>query len=142
MINEANTAVTTAPAAAQPAGAGFLATLKTKLNLDALMAKLNLTSEKMLEVGAYLGIGFFTGFLFKKYFKYLFIIVVSVILAVVGLEYVGVIKVDWIGLRSICGLQRVDSVDTVVNTCLAWVRVNLALVLSWFVGFLIGYKVG
>lgn len=115
--------------------------VKFRLNLDAVAAKIGLTAEQMLEIGAYLCIGFFTGFLFRKYFRFLFFLVLLVGLTVFGLDYLHVAPVDWAALRALFGLQQVASVDTVFNTVVAWVRANLAIVLSGTIGFLIGYKV-
>jgi len=122
--------------------AGWLETFKQKLNIDGLMQKMNLSKERVFEIGLYLGIGFLAGFLFKKYAKYLFIVVLTVVgLAV--LHHLGFVEftINW---EKVQGIQPIPTpMDaTIWSVYWEWIKANVAIVLSFSVGFLVGFRVG
>ena len=116
--------------------------LKQKLNVDGIIEKMNLSRDRLIEMGIYLAIGFLAGFLFKKYARYLFIVVLTV--AVIAfLHHFEFIKVT-IFWDKIQGLQPVPvPVGADMWTELwQWIKANFAVVLSFVAGFFVGFKVG
>jgi uncharacterized membrane protein (Fun14 family) len=145
-IDAAGTAFAATPAVqpmpvapTQPVGMWEM--IKAKLHVDEWLQKINFSSDNLFAIGTYVAIGFFTGFLFKKYFKYLIFVVLGTIFAIKGLEYLGVIHVDWLGIQQLCGLKQVGTVDTLFKACVTWVRARLLMTVSLFAGFIIGYMV-
>ncbi|OGB83935.1 hypothetical protein A3F66_02215 [candidate division TM6 bacterium RIFCSPHIGHO2_12_FULL_32_22] len=104
--------------------------------------KLDLNSKKVIEILTFFAIGFSSGFLLKKYFKYVFISVLVVLLAVFLLENSGFIHVDWSKIRGFIGISSADTVDSVFNVIINWIKSNILLTISGALGFIIGYKVG
>ena len=121
---------------------GWLETFKQKLNIDGLMKKMNLSKERVFEIVLYIGIGFLAGFLFKKYAKYLFVVILTIVaLAILHhLEFVN-LTVNW---DKIQGIQPISApLDANVwSVYWEWIKANVAIVLSFSVGFFVGFKVG
>ena len=121
---------------------GWFETFKEKLNIDGLLEKMKLDRSKLIEIGLYLGIGFLAGFLFKKYAKYLFVVIVTVV-AILLLQQFGFIKciIHW---NKIQGLQpvAVPMGASVWSVYWEWFKVHFVVVLSFSVGFFVGFKVG
>lgn len=118
--------------------------LKEKFNLESLRNKFDLSSEHLLLMALYLGMGFITGFLFRRYGTYLFILGLLVI-ALVGLTYVEVVSlsINWSKVYSLFGIDHVGSPDsTLLNMYWAWIKSHVVLVVSFVIGFLIGNRIG
>jgi len=132
-------------AARIPESKGWFDTVKEKLNLDGISQKLNLSRDRLVEMGIYLLIGFLAGFLFKKYARALLVVVLSLI-GLVILHQLGfiTISVNW---DKIQGLQPVvvpagADAAGMWSVYWEWIKTNFAVVLSFSVGFFVGLKVG
>lgn len=129
--------------ATTPADKGWLETAKEKLDVEGTMSKFNLTKERVFEIALYLGIGFISGFLFKKYGKYLLIVVLTLVgLAI--LQQFGFVDfaIKWDRIQ---GLQQIPAttLDASIWTVYwDWIKTNIVVVISFVIGFLVGYKVG
>ena len=123
----------------------FFDRLKDNLNPTNLMERLNLSKNKLIELGLYLGIGFLSGFLFKKYFKYM-LVFVAFIGCLYWLQYMNVITVVINADRAqeIFGVQpgAVFEDAGLMSQYWEWVKANVALVLTYSIGFFIGLKLG
>jgi len=119
---------------------GWIDTLFKKLRFD----KLNISTNRFIEIGMYLGVGFLAGFLLRRCAGYVFVVV----LAFVGLfvlHQFGVITitVDPVKMQELFGIKQTVTIDTnVMIVYWEWVKLNMALVLSFSVGLLIGLKLG
>lgn len=129
--------------ATTPADKGWLETAKEKLDVEGTMSRFNLTKERVFEIALYLGIGFISGFLFKKYGKYLLIVVLTLVgLAI--LQQFGFVDfaIKWDRIQ---GLQQIPAttMDASIWTVYwDWIKTNIVVVISFVIGFLVGYKVG
>ena len=121
---------------------GWFESLKSKLNIDNIIQKMNLSRSKLIEIGLYLGIGFIAGFLFKKYGKYIFVVVATIV-ALFILQQFGFVNiaVNW---NKIQGIQpiAVPVGSDIWSVYWSWVKVHFAVILSFSVGFFIGFKIG
>ena len=126
------------------ARAGWFETIKKALNIDNLMKKLDMSRDKLINIGLYLAAGFLVGFLLKKYSRYVFTVVLCVA-ALVVLHYANIITVtlNWQRLQEF-GIGQISATmdATLLNVYWEWVKLHVAVVLSFSVGFLIGVKVG
>lgn len=123
---------------------GFVESVKSNLNPEALAEKFNLSKERLLLFGLYLGAGFLSGFLFRKYAKFLFFLSLGII-GLVVLQHMGVVTVlvDWTKVEHMFGLQQPMMVDSsLVSMAMDWIKVNVAPFSSFVIGFLIGLKLG
>ena len=120
---------------------GLIDRIKEKLSFDWLSSKLNMSSGKLVEILYYLGIGFILGFLFKKYFKHVLLISLVLFLTYKGLVYIDAITIEWNKVYNFFGLQPAVTLDSVIGSYFAWVKANIVVFLTAFIGFLIGAKV-
>ncbi len=121
---------------------GLLESIKDKLNPSYLMKKLNLTSNKLMEMGIYLGVGFLAGYVLKKYGKFMIALMVF-ILGLLLLQQLGVISLVFHGdkLQELLGMNPVvASEQTILLTYWDWIKANVILVISFSIGFLIGLR--
>lgn len=120
---------------------GVLDSAKEYLNPQGIMDKLHLSRQKIFELGIYFGIGFLLGFLIKKYAKFLFAVAATVV-AIVALQQFDVVTVviNWDRVQELFGIQY-PNLDTDIFTMYwEWIKVNMGLVLSLSIGFILGYK--
>ena len=123
-----------------PTELGWFDTIVKKLHLD----KFNISTNRFIEIGMYLGIGFLTGFLLKRCASYIFVAVLTVVGSFV-LHQFGIITItiDPVKMQEFFGIQQTVTVDTnILMIYWEWVKLNAALVLSFSVGLLIGLKLG
>lgn len=127
------------------APAGMLDNLKEQLNVHAIMDKVRHSKDRLFEVGLYAGIGFVSGFLLKKYSTYAGVCVL-VLIGLGVLHHIGVINimVNWDKVNQFFGIQTAYNVtaDSIVATTWEWIKLNMVISISYFVGLLIGLKVG
>lgn len=95
-----------------------------------------------IEIGACTGIGFLSGFLFKKYFKTFIMTVLFAVLIVAVLDKLNLIHIDWQHLQSTVGIQPTqEAFQNLFQATYAWMKINVQAVTSFGVGFIIGYKI-
>lgn len=119
---------------------GWFETITKKLHLD----KLNISTNRLIEIGMYLGVGFLTGFLLKRCAGYVFVAVLTLV-GLFVLHQFGVITitVDPVKMQELFGIKQVVTLDTnVLKSYLELIQLNLALVLSFSIGLLIGLRLG
>lgn len=121
---------------------GWFDNVVKKLRLEGVLKKLNLTPNRLAEVVLYLGIGFLSGFLFKKYAKYLFIAILTIV-GLVILQQFGFVQIA-INWEKVQGIQPMQApLDASIWTVYwEWIKANFAIVLSFSIGFFVGFKVG
>lgn len=100
------------------------------------------SSSQAVQAAIYFGMGFAIGFLFKKYFKFVFCTLLTAIILILFLEYNKVIEIDWQALNVLLGFEPSADVGVILNTAFDWIKQNLITFVSSTVGFLIGYKLG
>jgi len=115
---------------------------KAKTGLDSIFKDFDLSSNKLIEIFSLIGVGFFTGFLFKKYSKYAVAALIIFVLGILTLESFELVQINWGGVKDVVGVSADASVGSVFDNYVTWVKSNLVSVFGAFVGFLIGYKVG
>ena len=106
------------------------------------LQNLDLTPDKMIEAGSYLGIGFFVGFLFKKYFHMFLMFIILLIGAIWVLGEFDLIVVNWSNAQDIANVTPQDTISTIISNYTHWIKQNILIVISGLAGFIIGYKVG
>jgi uncharacterized membrane protein (Fun14 family) len=103
---------------------------------------LDLNSRKVIEIVSFFGIGFFSGFLLKKYFRYVLLSLIVLTVVAFILENSSIIHIDWNRVRSILGIASTDTIDSIFYVSFDWVKANVVSSISALIGFVIGYKVG
>ena len=127
-----------------PVGKGWFDSLKEYLNVDQWSKKLNLSINRLVEIGIYLGIGFLTGFFLRRFSKYLIVFILFII-GIILLQQFGLIDVmvNWSKVNEVFGIKTIQKVDGGLLVIFwEWTKANLLIVFSFTIGFLIGLKVG
>ncbi|MCK5632215.1 FUN14 domain-containing protein [bacterium] len=121
---------------------GWFESLKSKLNLDGIIQKMNLSRNKLIEFGLYLGAGLIVGFLFKKYAKYLLVVLLTIVCLGVLQQFKFIdVVIHWDKIQGIQPISVVQGGD-VWSLYWEWLKANFMVVLSFSVGFFVGFKVG
>jgi uncharacterized membrane protein (Fun14 family) len=118
------------------ASTSWIAKLKSVLHLD------NFTTNRLIEVGMYLGLGLLIGYALKR-FSGAFITIVLTLLGLFLLHQFQIINLSFNvdTLRECFGLVSTQD-STLLYAYWNWVKAHVILVLSFFIGFLIGIRLG
>lgn len=120
----------------------WLKALWAKIDIKQWAQDIGGSSSQAIHAAVYFGIGFAVGFLFKKYFKFVFFTLLSAAIFILVLEYNNVLEIDWKALNVLLGFEPTADVGVFLNTTFDWIKQNLITFISCTVGFFIGYKLG
>lgn len=123
---------------------GFFDMLREKLHIDALIEKIKLSKDTIIDVGVYLGIGLLSGFIMKRYSTYF--ITAAIIFALLGVfhhfEFIS-FTINWQTIYSALGIDPIaESGESLIAVFWQWAKNNVLLAVSSLIGFLIGLKAG
>lgn len=121
---------------------GWIDKIKSSLRLDRLAEKLNMSGARLLDMALFFGIGFFIGFLWKRYANYFIatIFFIAVLILVAQLELI-TITVNWEKVQDCCGIVPVGPEPDVLTALLDWAKQNMLILFSLVIGFCFGAKV-
>lgn len=119
---------------------GILNTVKT--NVEAWAGNISIDSAKAVEILSYSGVAFLAGFLFKKFFRTAFIVLISFLATLFLLTYLGFVSIDWVKVQAMTGIHSTDTVAALGAAISIWVRENILVSLGALVGFIVGYSIG
>lgn len=103
------------------------------------------SSAQAIQAAAYFALSFAIGFLFKKYFRFLFMCLVVSAFIVLLLHYNKLAVIDVKAIKAMLGLTGgapSGDMNVLINRFFDWVRDNMLFFISSIVGFVIGYKLG
>lgn len=126
---------------------GIFATAKDsfKDTSNMIVEKFKDYKGNILEIAIYAGIGFLVGFLFKKYLKYILLLILFVVSLVI-LEQFDLLhtNINWAKIQELFNMQQPAEVfnSQVLSSYIAWAKANFVVVFSASVGFLLGLKLG
>ncbi len=118
----------------------FLGALQVKL--VNLMQKLELTPDNIIETCSYLGVGFFIGFVIKKYLKMFLGFVFLFLVTIWALDGFNLIMINWNHFQSLMHIAPNDTVGSLMHAITCWGKQNLRMVVGGLIGILLGYKIG
>ena len=121
---------------------GATETVKQNFSWAWIKEKVDLSQTQLVQVATYFGIGFFSGFLFKKYSRYFIISSILVVLLLKYFEHIGVITFHWEKAQTLLAVHDTNFLEQLFNICVNFVKTNVMVSVSLAIGFLIGYKVG
>ena len=128
--------------AAQPLPKGFVDTIKEKISWESLKEKLDFSQDQLIEMATYFGIGFFSGFLFKKYAKF-FLFAIGLLAAFLWyFQSSGFVTFHWEAIQEFFAISDVSGLEQIFYSCIDWVKAHAMISSSFGIGFLVGYKVG
>jgi len=100
------------------------------------------SSAEAVEAALYFGLSFASGYLFKKYFKIVFVSLIVTVFVIKALEYGHFLIIDWTAIKTFLGMDGAADFNTIVNRCFDWMKDHLLLFIASVIGFLVGYKLG
>ncbi len=109
-------------------------------NLQTLSEKIGGSSAEAIQAAIYFGVAFVSGFLFKKYAKFLLILLVVIVASIKILEYNDLITLHWETFHSVTGIATPLDYNALMKSSFAWVKQNILLTVAAALGFLVGYK--
>lgn len=129
-------------AAQQP---GLFARIKESMRLDVLTQKLKQSKGVFIDIALYGGIGFLSGFLLRKYSAYVAVLILMIVGVILLHQFEVVsIAVNWPKVNELFGIQQGSASvgDTALMVIWEWVKINLVIVVSYIIGFLVGLRFG
>jgi len=100
------------------------------------------SSAEAVQAAVFFGLSLAIGFLFKKYFKFVFVCLIVAAFIIKGMEFTKLLTIDWDAIKTMFGLSSSSDFNGTLNLGFEWIRKNLLLFISSVVGFLVGYKLG
>lgn len=104
--------------------------------------QLDLNSYKTVELASYFAVGLFVGFILKRHAKILFTCFIVLIVAFLFSTYFDLAFINWNKVRELTNISPNDTLGTLIENCINWVKLNIILVISALLGTLTGYKIG
>lgn len=121
---------------------GWFDKLKNSLNLDTLAQKFNLSQYRLLDIGLFFGIGFLTGFLWKRYANYFIAgVIFATFLFILNQLDLFSFNVNWLKLQECCGVQQPQADADILVMLWEWIKMNVLIIASFVLGFCFGAKV-
>jgi len=100
------------------------------------------SSSEAVQAAVYFGLSLAIGYLFKKYFKFIFVCLLVSAFTIKALEFAQLLTIDWSAIKTMLGLSSSSDFNSTLNLFFVWIRKNLLLFIASVVGFLVGYKLG
>jgi uncharacterized membrane protein (Fun14 family) len=103
------------------------------------------SSAEAVQAAVYFGLSLAIGFLFKKYFKFVFACLIVSALMIKVLEMNHLLEIDWTAIKTMIGMNGgapSGDFNATLNHFFDWIKNHLLLFISTSVGFLVGYKLG
>ncbi|MDR3647062.1 MAG: hypothetical protein P4L22_05985 [Candidatus Babeliales bacterium] len=104
--------------------------------------KLDLNSNKVIELASYFAVAFFIGFILKRHARILFSCAIVLTIALLIFAYFDLAFINWSKVRELTNISPNDTLGTLIENCIIWVKQNIILVISALLGILFGYKIG
>ena len=117
----------------------------SSFDMSSIMDKIKASKNNLVEVGLYVGMGFLSGFLLKKYSTYVAVLVLFFVgLGIMHQFEVVNIVINWSKVYDVFGIRVAQNVtvDNFFALVWEWVKVNLVISVSYVVGLGIGLKLG
>lgn len=121
---------------------GWFDRLKNSLQLDKIAEKLNFSKHKILDMALFFGIGFLSGFLWKRYANYFIagLIFIGVLILLNQLDLIN-LNINWIKVQECCGVEPARADVDILGMIWDWAKNNILIIFSFIIGFCFGAKV-
>lgn len=127
-----------------PVSESGLQAVKGRMDIKDLVNRVYESKDLLIEIGLWACIGFFAGYLLKRYSGIIALLILF-IAALVALHQIELINVtiNWQSIYEFFGVQAsLANTDNLTGFAWDWMRANTIIVTSGVVGFLVGLRVG
>lgn len=114
----------------------------SKINVASWFERLGIPYTLPVQCAVWFITSFFLGFLFKRLFAFVIILLATVFLTIVMLDYAAIVVVDWSVLQATFGITSQTDATALGQQLFSWIKSHMALFLSASFGFLLGCKLG
>jgi uncharacterized membrane protein (Fun14 family) len=123
---------------------GMLSSIKEHMHVDTVVDQIRQSKDILIEIAIYASIGFFAGYLVKRYSSLLVIIACCIVGLVVLSKFELVsVAVNWNYICQQLGIQpALLNTESISVIAWDWARTNAMLVSSMVIAFLVGLRVG
>ena len=115
---------------------------KMKINIELWIASLHLNSSDIICLASCFGVGFLSGILLKRSFKYLIIFLVSIVLLLASLSYLQLIIINFAKIKSLTGTESIVDLQTALTAIMCCSKKYIFEFGSVSFGFILGLKTG
>jgi uncharacterized membrane protein (Fun14 family) len=127
-----------------PSTGGVLQSVKDRVNVDAVVEHISQSKDVLIEMAIYTLIGFFAGYLVKRYSSLLATMILLIgILIILGKIGIITVVVNWEYIYQQLGIQPVLlTSDNMASLGWEWMRANTLSVAGAVIGFFAGLRIG
>jgi len=129
---------------AAPVQLSLLEKIKQHLNPGVMWEKVKESKALIVDMILFFGLGLLIGYMLKKYGQY-FVMFLLFIASLIVLQQLNVVQVgiNWAAIQDFFGIQHtpIPQGSTMLTVYWEWVKLNIAIVLSFSIGFLVGLRV-
>lgn len=93
----------------------------------------------LAEIATAVGVGFFSGFLLRRYFQFLVIFLIGSTILLVALSSTAIISIDWQMVHGLTGLDVNQPIGELAQSLINFMQEQVVSFISFLVGFLIGF---
>ena len=104
-------------------------------------ASMGIDVNKLLGMGAVFGIGVLIGFLLKRYFTQMLILLLIIGTVLFFLQSYNYININWFTVKSAVNIQATDTIGKVFGLAFAWLKERILFVISFIIGFIVGRSI-
>ena len=112
------------------------------VSLDGLTKNLSDQSSLIVRAGVWFAGGFAVGYLFRKYFFFIFGTLLVTVGIIKWLEHHQALVIQWDMVKSLVGIDVAGDVEQVLRQAVEFVCANAFTCAAAAVGFLLGYRLG
>jgi uncharacterized membrane protein (Fun14 family) len=112
-----------------------------KFDFHGIIQELKTRNINWMEIGGFIVAGLVAGFLFKRYFKSVMMILIGGIILIGLLDHFKLALIDWDHLQLLMGINPTkEAFQDLFQASFAWMKVNIKVVSTFGAGFFIGLK--
>lgn len=123
-----------------PVPSKFWENLKN-LDFKAVIKEMDFQNINWMEIGGLILAGLVSGFLFKRYFKSVMMILIGGIVLIGLLDHFKLALIDWDYLQALMGISPTkEAFQDLFQASFAWIKVNIKVISPFAAGFFVGLK--
>jgi hypothetical protein len=115
---------------------------KIQYYIDSFFASLNISAKDVITYVTCFGAGFAAGLLFRRYGKWIIVILLSCVALIALLQYFEIISVHQAQIRCLLGMQEVRTIQDLLDFLQNRLMFFLVDTMIMVVGFIVGFKLG
>ena len=113
-----------------------------KSQLEIWLTNLHLNSLDFIRFASFFGIGFLGGLFFKKWSKYIILVIMSLTIFLAILQGFSIVTINFTTIARLTGLQSITNIQTMCTALMHIAQKHTWELSCSGIGFIIGFKTG